>query len=87
MKLTLKNGKYFLTGRIAEIGNALSKTASNKDPIDQIDFGWTLSKMADEASNAGGEQYICNDCSCVGLEHEFPNGGCPKCRGKNISKI
>jgi len=84
MILTSKNGKYFLTGRVAEIGNALSKTASDKEPID---LGWTLSKIADEASNASGQQYLCNDCQCIGFENEFPNGRCPKCRGKNISPV
>jgi rubrerythrin len=81
MKLSSKDGRFFLTGKKAEVEKTLSKQSSREQ---YIDLGWTLSKRADEASISDGEKYMCKGCNYSGNEHEFPNGGCPKCRGKNI---
>lgn len=81
MEISSKDGKFFLTGKKAEVETAISKQAS-REPY--IDLGWTLSKRSDDASAINGDKYICQKCNYSGNEHQFPNGECPKCKSKNI---
>lgn len=83
MKLTKKDGKNFLTGTAAEVGHALRKLAAKDVPVD---FGWSLGKQADDASELNGESYRCDGCSFEGLESKFVGGGCPECGKKTISR-
>lgn len=83
MKLTKQDGKTYLTGTVAEVGHALRRMSSKKVPID---LGWSLNKLADEASEINGERFVCDCCSFEGVESQFVGGGCPECGKKTISR-
>jgi len=83
MKIIVKDGKHFLQGKQAEVARMLLRTAKKDVPVD---FGWTLNKMADDASVLEGSIYRCSDCSCEKQELEFGNGSCPECGSKKIAK-
>lgn len=83
MKIVKRDGKHYLVGTAAEVGNALTKRAMASKPID---LGWSLSRQADEASAIVGDKYRCDGCSYEGIDADFVSGECPRCRNKQASK-
>lgn len=84
MKIIVKDGRHFLQGRQAEVARTLLRTA--KKPLAEQDFGWTLNRMADDASVLEGTKYRCNDCSCERQELDFGKGNCPECGSVRIAR-
>jgi predicted Zn-ribbon and HTH transcriptional regulator len=84
MKIIVKDGRHFLQGSQAEVARVLLRTA--KKPAEELDFGWTLNRMADEASVIEGTRYRCGECSCEKQELEFGSGRCPECGSTKIAR-
>lgn len=84
MKIIVKDGRHFLVGRQAEVARVLLRTAKKTQ---NEDLGWTLNKMADEASVIEGTRYRCSECSCERQELEFGDGNCPECGSVKIAKV
>jgi Zn finger protein HypA/HybF involved in hydrogenase expression len=85
MKIIVKEGKHFLQGKQAEVAKVLLRTS--KKTVPDGGLGWTLDKMADDASVIEGIRYRCKDCSCERQELEFGKGNCPECGSINIARI